>query len=200
MSRLFCVLTGFMTVALLVPSCSPVRTPSGHRSATKSSLTDVRLAMDKRCPKSVPIAVVSGAKAVESEGPGLSKELVPPGANHLRVCRYMVAPPEQDHKPVPPPLASSMVTSSQVEIEHLKRLLDSFAPVKKNRSLSCPAERRPDTALAAFSYPGGSRTVIVDIRLSGCLLASNGAGVYRPDNGDKLLAEMNSLVPLSRRR
>ena len=115
------------------------------------------------CPPADPQTLVSAR-------PGASRELVPPGARTVVLCRYSgfnhgVGPRTPAFR-----LQARAVIGSAATVAGMTRELDSLPRV--TAPIACPAGF--GTAIVAhFRYPTGAEDPVT-IELDGCLTASNG--------------------------
>jgi PASTA domain len=132
-----------------------------------------------------------GASVAPSKAPGSQRELVPPGAVSVTVCRYrgLNDPSARDVGR----LAGSAVLSDLQRVQSLSARFDGLPPAQGG-PVACPADDG-SMALAIFGYPGSAFDP-VSIRLTGCSIASNGfvVGNMAFDVGWRLRVELQRLT------
>jgi len=117
------------------------------------------------------------------------KQLAPPGAKAIRLCRYNAL----GTLPVRGLARSALVTSART-VKAIVSELDAL-PAPPRRPLSCPADDGAEID-ALLAYPGGNG-VFVQIDLTGCATVSNGSVVRWAGStaaGRNLLAETEQLT------
>jgi hypothetical protein len=117
------------------------------------------------------------------------KQLAPPGAKAIRLCRYNAL----GRLPLRGLARSALVTSART-VKSIVSELDAL-PALPRRPLSCPADDGAEID-ALLAYPDGNG-VFVQIDLTGCATVSNGSVVRWAGStaaGRNLLAETEQLT------
>jgi hypothetical protein len=164
------MLRGGFALAGVVALCA------GAGSAQASSTTPAQCAA--KAPIELPVNAWAPAR----------KELAPPGARAIRLCRYNAL----GTRP-PRGLARSALVTSNAAVKAIVSELDQLPPIP--RGLFCPVDDGAEIE-ALLAYAGGNG-VVVQIDLSGCGAISNGSVVRwagSTEAGRELLAQTERLT------